>query len=64
MTTTLEEFIKLVEEMRELQKLYFKNRSLSILNNAKVMERQVDKEIKRLKDEFKRDATQLDFNFD
>lgn len=64
MTTTLEEFIKLVEEMRTLQKLYFKNRGLSILNKAIVMERQVDKEIRRLKDELKRDATQLDLNFD
>jgi hypothetical protein len=37
-----EEFIKLVVEMRQLQQLYFKTRTKSVLKQSKEIERQVD----------------------
>lgn len=39
------EFVKLVKEMREMQKKYFKTRDTKVLAESKRLEREVDKEI-------------------
>ena len=40
-----DDFIKLVKEMRETQKLYFKTRNAEVLVESKRLEREVDKKI-------------------
>jgi hypothetical protein len=42
-TTWYENFIKVVKDMRSAQKEYFKTRNYIILENAKKLEREVDK---------------------
>ena len=42
----MEEFVKLVAEMRQAQKDYFKSRSPEALERAKNLERQVDEKTK------------------
>lgn len=39
------DFVKLVKEMREMQKRYFKTRSMDALSESKRLEREVDKYI-------------------
>lgn len=39
------DFIKLVKEMRETQKRYFKTRNAEVLAESKRLEREVDKKI-------------------
>jgi len=41
----MEEFIKLVKDMRTTQKEYFKSRSGASLSKARMLERQVDAKI-------------------
>jgi hypothetical protein len=43
---TLEEFAKLVAEMRSAQKEYFRTRSTSSLETSKRLEKQVDQALK------------------
>lgn len=43
------DFFDKVALMRRLQKEYFKNRSKSVLEQCKVVEKEVDVEIKRVK---------------
>lgn len=40
-----DDFIKLVKEMRETQKRYFKTRNAEVLAESKRLEREVDKKI-------------------
>ena len=47
MIKTVGEFVGLISKMREEQKLYFRTRSTSDLNNAKKIEAQVDDEIRQ-----------------
>ena len=42
---TSDDFIKLVKEMRETQKRYFKTRNAEVLAESKRLEREVDKKI-------------------
>lgn len=42
---TPEEFMELVKEMRECQKMYFKTRSSEHLQKSRILEGQVDKQI-------------------
>ena len=42
---TLDEFIKVVDEMRKLQNWYFQNKNKTSLRDAKVQEKIVDKMI-------------------
>jgi len=44
------QFFKTVVKMREAQKLYFKTKSSMSLNDAKELERIIDKEIERVND--------------
>ena len=44
----LKEFVELVKKMREMQKEYFRTRSLNVLNQSKALERQVDNAIKTI----------------
>ena len=39
------DFVKLVKEMREMQKRYFKTRSMEALTESKRLEKEVDKYI-------------------
>lgn len=39
---TAREFVELVQQMRDKQKLYFKTRSSDVLLESKALERQVD----------------------
>ena len=43
---TTDEFYKLVEEMRNVQKEYFRTRDANILNESKRLEKAVDNAIK------------------
>jgi len=43
----MEEFIKLVQEMRATQEEYFKTRKWAVLEKAKILERRVDYVIKK-----------------
>lgn len=45
----MEEFIKLVEQMRITQKEYFKTRNFKVLEKARGLEREVDQAIERNK---------------
>ena len=45
MTTELTDFEKLVKEMRDAQKTYFRTRDASVLQSSKRLEREVDKYI-------------------
>ncbi len=45
-----ERFVASVEQMRDLQKQYFKTRDRGILQQSKNAEREVDKAIKELND--------------
>lgn len=42
------EFVSLVCEMRNAQKMYFRNRSKEYLNQSKALERRVDEEIRNI----------------
>ena len=42
------EFVKLVSEMRNAQKAYFRDRSSTNLTQAKTLERRVDEEIRNI----------------
>ena len=42
---SMNDFIKLVKEMREMQKRYFKTRNADVLKESKRLEREVDAEI-------------------
>ncbi len=44
----MEEFVNLVQAMRMAQKTYFRTRSYDNLNKSKMLEAQVDREIKRI----------------
>ena len=44
----LKEFVELVKKMREMQKEYFRTRSMNVLNQSKALERQVDNAIKTI----------------
>ena len=46
----MKEFIKTVKEMRLFQRSYFRTRSVSDLQRAKELERQVDKMIQGMND--------------
>jgi len=46
----MDDFIKLVEEMRKLQKQYFKTRDRDVLIRSKESERKVDTFIKDLRE--------------
>lgn len=47
---TSKDFFHLVARMRDRQKEYFRTRSGSVLKESKQLEKQVDEEIKRVKD--------------
>lgn len=47
---TAKDFFDLVARMRDKQKEYFRTRSGSVLKESKQLEKQVDEEIKRVKD--------------
>lgn len=44
------QFFDKVVEMRRLQKVYFKSRNHFILEKSKLIEKEIDKEIKRVQD--------------
>lgn len=44
------QFFDKVAEMRTLQKQYFKSRSYLILEKSKMIEKEIDKEIKRVQE--------------
>jgi|TARA_Y100000296_G_scaffold33048_1_gene38269 hypothetical protein len=46
----LEEFAALVNKMRQAQKEYFRTRSLSAIDSAKKLEREVDKALAHIND--------------
>lgn len=46
---TESEFITLVSRMREAQKLYFKTRTQTALQESRQLEKEVDQEIERIK---------------
>lgn len=45
----MKDFMKLVEDMRNAQKEYFRTRSRDVLEKSKQLERQVDAEIEKAK---------------
>lgn len=47
---TAKEFFILVEDMRTTQKLYFKTRRSDVLRESKMLEKQVDNEIRRVRE--------------
>lgn len=47
----MEELIKLVEEMRNAQKEYFRTRNYGVLIRSKQLESQVDKKLQELKNQ-------------
>ena len=53
---TAKEFVYNVRDMRDMQKLYFKTRNLSVLDQAREREREVDNIIANFR------FTQLEFN--
>ena len=50
-TDKMEEFVRLVEEMRQTQKLYFRTRDANVLNKSRELERKVDAAIKKYDDD-------------
>ena len=44
----VKDFIALVQQMRETQKLYFETRDRDVLSQSKSYEREVDRELKRM----------------
>ena len=49
--TELEAFVRLVDEMRQTQKLYFRTHDANVLNKSKELERKVDAAIKKYDDD-------------
>lgn len=51
---TLDELAKLVKEMREKQREYFRTRNASILRESKDLERRVDRAVEEISDKQER----------
>lgn len=49
MTFTAKDFYSAVAAMREAQKQYFKTRDVSVLNQAKALEREVDGMLEKIR---------------
>jgi hypothetical protein len=47
MTMASDEFVKLVQQMRDAQKRWFKYRDIEVLSKCKQLEREVDRAIER-----------------
>ena len=45
--TEFEEFVRLVDEMRQTQKLYFRTRDANVLNKSRELEKKVDAAIRK-----------------
>lgn len=58
------EFFDLVSDMRNAQKEYFATRTMGNLEKSKQLERQVDKEIERVKNITKCGGAQKEIKFD
>lgn len=57
---SIKEFYRLVEEMRNTQKLYFTARYSSTLQRALALQKEVDEEIKRFNEEINHELA-IDF---